>query len=445
MQTRAEHSLQPARNQATAVALGNTESVAKLPESAYQKSGTYQNLRLRLDQRLRARAEKQSQPSKSSEKSEKKQKRFRDRGYELRALLREPMKHSKMAVCGFAKGNGLIAIEASDKGGSRLAGGHKCRRSLCAVCGYEKDSKRAAEIRLLFRHAKNNHWFGWFYTLTFSHQSREQVESIGNDLRDCFRETMQNLRHTAIKLGIKIEYEDSLDFNWGANSVHFHKHGALLFATEPTEEQKKVLKREFKRFWTNAAEKRQRKVSKQVGVVLRQLEFNEAGIEDYIAKTGTKSEAAEIAHRTTKDSNGGFGLRDIHEQVAAGSRVWTARFKELDAYFYGTRVHNRTKNLTKLVKQLQAAEKEEKESFVPVFTMTNDVFKKVERTEILRKLLRVAAGVFTSNRMNPAILQIGKFLKQETLSSQDLAQLSAILIACESHKLPPPIDFRTQT
>jgi hypothetical protein len=241
-------------------------------------------------------------------------------------------------------------------------------------------------------------------------------------------------------LGLVQEHEDSLDFTWGSCSIHFHKHGGLLYPIEPTEEQKKLLKREFKRFWAKAAAKRGRKVSKQVGVVLRELNFNEESIEDYIAKTGLKqqSEAKEIAHRTKK-SNGGYGLREIQEAVAAGSRVWTARFRELEDWFHGKRVHNRSRGLSKLLKTLKSSEQNEPEQYEIVFTMKSEVFKQVERTDLLRRLLRVACMDQSRSQRFQMVLEVGDYLRQERLSVLDFHDIRRILIRYEQAELPPPL------
>ena len=172
-----------------------------------------------------------------------------------------------------------------------------------------------------------------------------------------------------------------------------------------------------------------RKVSKQVGVLLRKLEFNEAGMADYIAKTGLFTEAKEIAHRTTKESKTGYGLRDIHREVAAGSRVWLARFKELATWFHNKKVHNRSRSLTKLLKELESKqERTTGEAYTMVFSFTNRVFREIEKKKLLTPILRLAAKTIQTGKITPLVVKVGSLLKAKVDNPDDITNQLKVLL-----------------
>ena len=193
-----------AENLSATALLGNEETLV----NPYQKSGTFRSLREALDLRSNSTPSRTNQ---SGKRLEKRVKSAKQEGYELRAAMRQPIWGSKMALCGFAADNGLVAVEATSEGSSRLAGGQKCKKSLCPCCGFEKDTKRAEEIKTLFQEGANEGWSGWFATLTFSHKNRESVKSIGDDLQQCWRRTYQSLRRfTEKQYGFQLEFENIL-------------------------------------------------------------------------------------------------------------------------------------------------------------------------------------------------------------------------------------------
>ena len=431
--------------QAPVGALGNKEAFV----TSFKESGTYRSLLERLEQRDSRPSTKKNQSQKSSNLQGKSAK---VEGYELRAAMRDAIWGSKMSLCGFAANNGLVGVEASSSGSSRLSHGQKCKKSLCPVCGFEKDTKRAEEIKVLFEVGQREGWKGWFFTLTFSHQRREAVKAIGDDLQKCWRKTYQSLRKYCLKhYGFQLEFENSLDFTYGGSGCHFHYHGALIHRPKRnkegdsrqfmlksmTQSQEREIKKEFKRLWADNAAKLGRKVSGQVGVVLRQLEFNQEGLADYIAKTGLFSEAKEIANRTTKSSKSGYGLRDIHREVAKGSRIWIARFKELTDYFHHKKVHNRSKELTRILKQeLASRESKELEQFHLVFTFNNKVLRAVEKKKLLYPILKVASDSIRTGNISALTLKVGALLKSSKLEPDRIAVELKKLFSSNLETLP---------